>query len=492
MAFITTAQYIKNFNNENNYTCISKWMHDHPTALKVAQITAVILGTAILATIPLSLPAIGAAAVAVIASVGALALISSVASWIFTQYVTCKKHEITAHIFEDSSKKKCEGGRLYYRGNIPILELDESGKKAGYAHGYLLGSNICKLKRNFDVILHTIMRHQRANNLPRTLEEIKKQLPDHLKEELSGLSEGFNKWAEESGNSMRLSEKDLLLMHLIPDSKHFIPKEIEDDLTGTPACTTMLYRSKQEGLVFGRNMDWCPFGDGGANSVVIVWKNKGVALLGTPGLIGAVTGWNRDQLTLAMNVCPGKSTEVRGIPAIFYNRLILENAKTLEEAQKFSQGNRPLGPYHLTIGDKNGDGACFSFYQEKQNNKEMDHIRYAENDKPLLVVNWQYPLCQGGSFNSAGRTALLNKYFANASRQIAPGSLKRRKLVKNALKLNPLVNSWITMHSLLIQPQRGIVEMGWDNGYAASTPKQKLKMRSVFEAVNDSHSRLIQ
>lgn len=482
MSEINTDQFINNFNIANNSTSITKWIHDHPTAVKVMQVAAVILGAAAIAVLPLSLPVLGIAIAVSIAAAGAIAMLASTVSWLFLKYVTCKKHDIKDHVFDKVAKDtSCQPwARVYYKGDIPILEMDcDNSYMDGFTHGRLLGVHIHKLKNNLDLAIHGLMRQPKAKELPKTLKNIWETIPQHMQEEMTGLAEGFNAWANKNKVKAKLTTDDVLLMHLIPDSKHFQPKRMENDLLGTPACTTMLYRSDKEGMVFGRNMDWCPFGEGGENSIVMVWKKRGVAVLGTPGLIGAITGWNKHEECLAMNVCPPESTdptkEVRGMPAIFYNRLVLEQTDSLKDVKEFTKKNRPLGIYHMTVADKAGEGACFSFYQGKD---AEDHLREAEKEKPLTVLNWEYPSCKCGSFNSPGRNCLLSEYFGSAAKQIPADQINRRKLVDNALKLTPLVNSWITMHSLLFTP--GEVQMGWDNGYAADMPKQHLRLTEVF------------
>jgi hypothetical protein len=281
-----------------------------------------------------------------------------------------------------------------------------------------------------------------------------------------------------------MNEDDVLLVHLIADSKHFKTKEIAKlanyfmdaaELSG--ACTSLLHRDPDNGVVFGRNMDWCPFGQA-QDSLIIVWKPQNIAVLGPPGFIGAITGWNQHHLSLAMNVCPGKTTRIRGEPSSLFNRRILEEADSVMAATELVKRIRPLGPYHLTLADKNGAdkngvAACISFYQGEE---ERDYIRFLEED-PLLVVNWRYPDCTGGYFNSKGRTELLQRYFQNASSSIPSQLINWRKLINNALKLT---NSWITVHSLLFSPKSDKVSISWDNGYAASGRKKSISMSQVF------------
>jgi hypothetical protein len=257
------------------------------------------------------------------------------------------------------------------------------------------------------------------------------------------------------------------------------------------ACTTILYKdgNPNKGIIMGRNMDWPAFGDGGANSLVIVWKAgnsnvKDVAALSVPGLIGVITGWNKDGLALAMNVCPGETRTVRGMPAIFTNRQLLERFNKVEEVNIATQSNeqdaksessRPLGAYHLTIADADNDGMCISFH----NNNDKDYRREAITNQALTVLNWPYPAEVGGSFNSEERNVILKEYFTKANSSAT--ELDSHMLVQNIMKLRPYISSWITMHSLTFMPIQNRMTLSVGNGYAPLGTYQDVTMREFFE-----------
>ncbi|MBA3237489.1 MAG: hypothetical protein H0T62_03950 [Parachlamydiaceae bacterium] len=500
---ITTNNYIEKFNEQNNRTCFTKWMHDNPTTLKVVQIASVLIGVAAIASLPWTLPAVGIAIASTIAVTGGVLLLATLASWLFQKYLTSDKHEITEQVFQAGEH---EFGRLYYRGNIPILELDDSNPYgAGLAHASLLGEHIHRLKKNLDLILHGILRKPDADQIPKVIEALKREIPEEYLEEMKGLTDGFNQWAKETNNSApHVTVEDVLLMHLIADIKHFNPSQVENTLSGhksiwerisdaltpSPACTTLLHRDEEKGVIFGRNMDWCPFGHGGGESLFVVWKHSGVATLGVPGLIGAGTGWNRDRLTFAMNVSPGETSEVRGMPSMLYNRHIVQNAHSVEDAESLMERVKPLGPYHLTLADPSGNGKSVSFYQGEN---QTDHIRSLDEDEDLdeevlQVLNYTYPKLEGNIFNSEGRRELLNRYFGGANKDINEGKSEWYNLIDNALKLTPLVNAWMTLHSLMLVPQSGDVAVSWDNGYAADMPRQNINMDEFFPRSQMSES----
>jgi hypothetical protein len=473
---ISVDSYIKNFNSTQNQFSISKWIHDHPRAVKVAQVAGLVLGAAAAVALAVFAPALPIGIVVGIGLVGGLSALGSIVSWLFLKHVTCAKGDMTLHAYQE---KSCDGGRLYYRGDIPILEFTGNDPEQwGYAHGFLLGAEMCKLKKNLDLAVHSVLGLPRSEKLPHVLRSIRETIPAEYLQEMKGLAAGYKEWATQTGASLQITEDDILLMHLIPDSKHFHPKELEkewqfaEEEARSAACTSLLDRDDEGNVIFGRNMDWCPFGEAGSKSLVLVWKNKGVAALGVPGMIGVVTGWNKDKVALAMNVCPGKTTEARGMPAILFNRQILESRTSVAAIREFVKENRPLGPYHLTVADSEKEGSCISFYQEKEG---KDHQRDLA-DTYIEVLNWEYPKCEGGFFNSQCRHALLGPYFSKAKK--IPN--RHPKLMENALRLSPYVNSWITMHSLVFRPGADTVKMSWDNGYAASGQWAETPMTAVF------------
>lgn len=483
--------YIQNFNEKHNQSSLSKWIHDHPTVVKVAQVAGLLLAGAAVFALCVYCPVLPLGAAITIGCLGGISFLSALTTHLFLKYGTCAAKDASQRAYKEES---CSGGRLYYRGEIPVLEFSGSDPKSwGYAHGYILGAEIQLLKKNLDLAVHTLLRLPRAPNLQNVLREIRKQIPQEYLLEIQGMVEGYNAWGikeKSKQGSFPITEDDILLMHLIPDSKHFHPKDCEALWQNIPeerqaeerqvACTSLLDRDDQGNVIFGRNMDWCPFGEAGSKSLVMVWKESGVAVLGVPGMIGAVTGWNRHNLALAMNVCPGTTEEARGMPAIFFNRYVLEFSGNVAEAKELAQrGIQPLGPYHMTMADAK-EGSCISFYQDPQHIDETHpshHIRDLSQNEHVEVLNWQYPTCTGGYFNSECRHDLLTPYFQDA--RTIPN--RHPELMENALRLTPYVNSWITMHSLVFRPAENRVKMSWDNGYAASGSWEEAPMDAFFK-----------
>ena len=499
----TTACYVADFNRKHDGAPLSKWMHDHPTLTTSVQIALVLVGAGAGAAFPLILPAAGLTA-AVLTAVAAGLLVTAVAlSKAFTHYGTCAA-PVPCHTVKEGVHA---GGRLTYRGTLPVLELSVCDPQlAGQAHGYLLGAHIYDLKSNLEFLSNTILRKPRAADLPRTMSQLKQLILPEYWAEMAGIAEGYNRWATEARIKSTMTVEDVALLHLIPDVKHFNSASFEQQLRRAeqaesgrpasvgnllagldpaPACTSILYKDADGTATLGRNMDWVPFGQGGAKSILIVRPatpgKKATAALGVPGMIGVVTGWNQDKLCLAMNVCPGKTTTTLGMPAILHNRNLLETASTVSEV--VASPERPLGAYHLTVMDAKHEGACVSYFQNSDvanYQRVVDtHVRQLDATAPVVTLNWCEPIKKGGFFNSATRYALLNKYFGGAKERITE-PVDAESLVGNALRLKPYINSWITIHSLVFSSKEGTVSIRRDNGYAPSATPTHLDLAEVF------------
>lgn len=329
--------------------------------------------------------------------------------------------------------------------------------------------------------------------------------------------------------------------------------------------------------IMGRNMDWLPFGNAGTNTIIIVWKSckngkdrrdskdgkdeeqpgekkeseddeceeskdegtdnllskrGGVACITIPGLIGVVTGWNKDGLCLAENVCPDTGISITkrdGIPSILVNRRILESCSRVEDVRLKVEATSapllPLVPYHMTVcGGTDQRFMSVAFHQgtkSKHQGHLISHLESSEDHpvgnvgpqlRTLIVLNWKLPERKVGSFNSRDRQTLLDQYFLEAS-QIAhststfydsdfdssfsssyvpvsrdpqrprSGIAKRGDMValmNGALSLTPLVNSMITVHSVVFCPVSNRVHLNWNNGFSGEGAKHSLAMREIF------------
>ena len=264
--------------NLNRLELVSLWIHEHPTTIKILKMAGLILGVGLLASLPLTAPILGMGVAAAAAITGALLTLASSVALFALDLIVPPHHDMKDHVYTPG---QCDGGRLYYEGDVPILSLDSDDPfRAGKAHGYLCGEAINRLSKRFDFAMHTVAKQPRADQLPNTLAAMRQTTPPKYLQEIEGLVEGYNQWTQEQywwKFPKKLTVDDVLLLHLLPDSLHFQAESFERGVaTAAPhkeqavACSAIIDRNPQHGFVFARNMDWPSFGIAGAYSLVVL------------------------------------------------------------------------------------------------------------------------------------------------------------------------------------------------------------------------------
>jgi hypothetical protein len=423
------------------------WMHTHPLANKMAQIAQKI--------------------------------------WAGCGLLLPPHHEMQKRTFTPASY---EAGRLYYQGNIPILELDyEDPRKAGIAHGFLMGKYLNRILNALHAAKTFLPNGVDPQKFPNALKEIWQTLPKEYLEEMRGVVEGYNRWALQGKlfKAQAITLEELLLIHLMPDSVHcslqrmengIQPDQPKPETAPAMACTAVIDKDAQEGIVFGRNMDWPSFGRFGSDSLIINRKHKNGKLstveVGLPGFIGTLTGMNVTGTSLAMNVAIGHTSKIKGMPAAFFNRYCLESCSSVAEVYNKIQERPPLGAYHLSAADQTG-ASSFHLYQS---NQEKHTIREWKPQAPLFTTNCNYSSEKDQDLHmhwSAERAEILNKLFSEAAAHLSPQELERGKLVRASLAL-PYVNNMMTTHKVVMCPLTKRVQVAFDNSFAGNAALQEL------------------
>lgn len=463
---------------QNKLHTISIWIHKHPSSMKVLQLStlafslypsaAFLLGRKIKAT--------------QIIFRGLLGLASYVTFYALN--ILCPPHhEMKTHVFKPG---QCEGGKLYYEGDVPILKLNcDKPYIAGKAHGYLCGEAINQLCKRFDFVLHSIRKSPRADQLkPEFFSEFKSKIPQRYLDEMEGLLEGYNQWSKENRWKfpMKITFNDILLFHLMPDSLHFdtshfrkleVPKDKGVKSTPVLGCTSLVDKDEADGFVFARNMDWPSLGLAGAYSIVIEREFSetyhNTIEVGNPGFIGTLTGMNAKGLCLSMNVCDGDTKEIGGVPACIYNRICLEESSTVYDIEKYvASGIFPLGAYHLTVADSS-DALSMHFYQSNSGLSAHAISRW-EKSKPLSILNYCYDPKPDES---------CNLHMSKQRQEEIDRFLTKKEPLEKALEL-PYVNNWLTTHRVVMKPQSSTFQVAFDNAFAGSAPLQTVSTKDLF------------
>lgn len=441
------------------------WIHEHTTMIKALEVAGVIIGIGMICCVPLA----SSYVIALALSGSALTLASGTA-FFATDYFLPVHHDMKDHVFKPG---ECEGGKLYYEGDVPILSLNANDPyKAGHAHGYLCGDAINRVVKRFDMVLHTLGGMPRAHQVPKTIASLRATLPEHYLKELEGLYAGYTQWAKENWWQFpqKISLDDFLLNQLIPDIHHFNHGHAERltpaQMQSAVACTALVDKDS-----FARNMDFASFGTAGKHSLIInrrytngLHNTAEVAVAG--GLLGTLTGMNDQGLSVAMNICAGNTKEVRGMPAILYIRDLLERCKNVTDVETYVNNHSPLGPFNLTVADPN-KAKSFHFYQSAYGSHAT---RECPQNKPLTTLNFRYsPDPHTSSCYSYEREDVLDQFLRKRS----------DRPLDEALSL-PFVNNSGTLHSVLMNPKTRTLSVGFDNAFAGKVKKRPVHTQTLF------------
>jgi isopenicillin-N N-acyltransferase like protein len=141
------------------------------------------------------------------------------------------------------------------------------------------------------------------------------------------------------------------------------------DLRKLGGCSALIVesgRSATGGPLFGRNLDWRPFGTLHEYTLVVVCRPEGkhaFASIVYPGMFGCVTGFNDAGLTLAdLSVYAANDGSAKfdaaGTPYTLALRRVLEECSTVEEAEKLLRSLKRTTMLNVAICDKKR-GAVF-------------------------------------------------------------------------------------------------------------------------------------
>lgn len=470
------------------------WLYDHPIARKVAEAASYAIGIG-LALAAAFIPPISAMIVGL--SVGG-ALIAGI-TYVVSRILDCivpMRHDMKNHSFPPEKLEKNGKllGELYYDGEVPILKIVSNDPyEAGYAQGYLLKNAIADLRRNVEFCLFTLAREKRPSKIRKFLDNIKSKIPKKFLQELQGLADGYN--ARKGFLESAITLEDLLYLQLMPDKMYFKPDKInvtekQEERTKplisiqTAACTLTALHDQDGVPMLARTMDWASFGNAGTLSLVISRTNPATGIrtaeVAVPGLIGSLTGVNSAGLSVAMNVTSYKKgiTTIEGIPAGFYNRMILEGCQSFDQADEFVKSHTPLGPYHLTVSDQIKAGT-FSMYQKEnwsndwsQDKHNGHRLRLLTKQDPLITTNCSCNPDEHDMFNGKARKNLIEEYLTKNQQISEP------KRVLSHSQSIPWVNNQLTTHRVIMGSKT--LEVAFDNAWAGDQDLHPIDLTKLF------------
>lgn len=468
------------------HTPVQMWIYEHPTVVKVLEISCLIVGIGLLISLAFVGKIYGTAFVVSVSITGSLLALVSLTALTSLDIIVPPHHNMKHHTYKPG---KCEGGELYYDGDVPTLSLNaDNPRSAGKAQGYLCGEAICRLTRRLDLVFYRFYLKKNHTMLEKARKTLQQEKYKAYLEEMEGLVEGYNKWARKHWWKLpkKISVDDIFFLNLIPDSLHCDQETIQQEAPvchqeKAVACAAIVTGDSQTGPTFARNLDWHSLGILGKESLVINRKHKqGSGLhntieVGFPGFIGTLTGMNSKGLSIAMNCCYFDQVIEGGLMSSLYNRYCLEHFQYAPEVKTFSKEQAPLTPYHLTIADDLNVAESIHFNQKLMSG---GHCVRQSKDDILITLNYY-------CYNSKSGMSSTN---FDTERQVTIENFLRERgtrPLEDALAL-PFVNNERTIHSVVMQPKTRRFEVAFDNAFSGKAQRQPIDTKRCFQAITDN------
>lgn len=138
-------------------------------------------------------------------------------------------------------------------------------------------------------------------------------------------------------------------------------------------------------MLHGRSQDYPPFGPGVIYPTIFVRKTTGkipYVIVGYPGQIAPITAMNAQGLTLELNEAGSDKTTLTGVDNLQINRLIMEEATTLAEAQAIIENyEQPTSELLLMASGNENSARTFEMAADFYGSRSLsaDKILYITN-----------------------------------------------------------------------------------------------------------------
>lgn len=235
---------------------------------------------------------------------------------------------------------RCGPAELKYIHGLPVLAVEGSPEEIGRQCATLVGEQARQLVDYPRKLLAAVGLGHKFPALLAAGQRLLPQFPpDHLAE--------LEAFARTAG----------LERHVLVGVNTMV-----DVYRGGLGCSSLLVeasRSKTGGPLFGRNLDFYSLGILQKYSVVIVCRpqgKRGFCSVGFPGMVGCLSGMNDAGLALAVHevLLAGDGAPLfdpRGVPYTLLLRRVLEECRTVDEAERLVRANARTTLFNLALCD---------------------------------------------------------------------------------------------------------------------------------------------
>lgn len=271
------------------------------------------------------------------------------------------------------------------REGLPVLYLTGTPFEMGYANGVLTQKFIHRQEETVLELLHRVAPYAWTRFLVKFFVVYQnRDLPDHfaadLQMEVFGISRGCPDSHPEAGPWFHR----VLNYHAAQDISYMLM----NSALIRPGCTAFGAWGKhtREGhLLAARNFDWeaAPVFDED-RIVMICEPSDGLAFisLAWAGMVGCVSGMNREGLCVTVNGAPSRLPRQAATPTCLVARDVLQHARNLEEAAAIIRRSRVFVSAQFLVGSRQ-DGRFVVI----EKTPEHTVVREAAGDSLIICAN---------------------------------------------------------------------------------------------------------
>ncbi len=262
-----------------------------------------------------------------------------------------------AMVAPEAVAEPAAAGSLEKIDGVTVVRLKGSPREMGTQAGTLLKEQIRVLLQDY---LGAVLPEDRTLPLL-AARQMEKHIPERYREEMKALAEAAG-----------VPYDDVLVGNVMVELFQ--------------QCSTAVVRgARAEGgtLLFGRNLDFPPEGILEKHSVVIEYEPKEgrrFVAVTWPGLVGVLSGMNRDGVCAANLLAAASDPSLDGCPYMFLLRDVMEGAGTVEEGLAILRKSRRTTANSIMLADPKTAAVAEATHEKLAVRAIEDDRLFATND----------------------------------------------------------------------------------------------------------------
>ena len=240
------------------------------------------------------------------------------------------------------------------REGLPVLHLAGSAFEMGYANGVLMQEQIHRQEETMLNLLYRRVPHAWTRTILIYFVLFRnRDLHDHIRPEYQMEMLGISKGCPDVNPQEGPYFHRLLNYHAAQDISYMLMNS--PLIRGCTAFCAWGAATADGHMLVGRNFDWeaDPIFDE-ERLVVLCEPDDGIpfASLAWAGMVGSVSGMNREGISITVNGAPSRLPRTVGTPTCLVARHVLQHARTIDDAVKIIREHRVFVSALFLVGSR--------------------------------------------------------------------------------------------------------------------------------------------